>query len=268
MIPEKLRKEIRKQYFYDQAVTRNNDTGLDPKLLKMLTPDSVILKAGCGSAHTTALISHHLCGKGYALAADISLESLRNTFPIVKKTAAKNKLVLLQADAVQMPFADTSFDIIICRHLLMHINNPLSVLSEFRRMLKPGGFVRIQEGSLKHLQYFPQFKGWKIFMDFVSEFVTNPDIGNNLFKLLRTAGFSDLREEIIFSSAVNDDYRNNVLSWINALSDYSSILIEYGISDEKSISAILNEGTQMLNSEAGQLSCREYIISGKNPLIT
>jgi len=42
-----------------------------------------------------------------------------------------------------LPFADKSFDIIICKDILEHILEPLAVLKEVRRILKDDGFVVI-----------------------------------------------------------------------------------------------------------------------------
>jgi ubiquinone/menaquinone biosynthesis C-methylase UbiE len=45
--------------------------------------------------------------------------------------------VVASADA--MPFADEEFDCVICTEMLEHCPDPLSVLNEVRRVLKPGG---------------------------------------------------------------------------------------------------------------------------------
>lgn len=43
------------------------------------------------------------------------------------------------ADAHQLPFEDNSFECIVCKEVLEHVKRPDIVLSEFRRVLKPGG---------------------------------------------------------------------------------------------------------------------------------
>lgn len=45
----------------------------------------------------------------------------------------------VRADATAMPFADESFDFAICVHVLEHIPDDRKALSEFFRVLRPGG---------------------------------------------------------------------------------------------------------------------------------
>ncbi|MBE3141517.1 MAG: class I SAM-dependent methyltransferase [Thermoplasmata archaeon] len=49
----------------------------------------------------------------------------------------------VQADAAYIPFADNSFDVVICSELLEHVPNPPDVLSEVYRVLRPGGLLLI-----------------------------------------------------------------------------------------------------------------------------
>jgi ubiquinone/menaquinone biosynthesis C-methylase UbiE len=39
-----------------------------------------------------------------------------------------------------MPFKDNSFDVIICNHVLEHVDNDILAISEIIRVMKPGAF--------------------------------------------------------------------------------------------------------------------------------
>lgn len=41
------------------------------------------------------------------------------------------------------PFPDNSFDRVICRHSLSHLNDLIKVMAELHRVLRPGGFLEI-----------------------------------------------------------------------------------------------------------------------------
>ena len=43
-----------------------------------------------------------------------------------------------------MTFSDGSFDFLWCRHVLEHSVPPMFTLSEYRRVLKPGGLVYVE----------------------------------------------------------------------------------------------------------------------------
>lgn len=47
------------------------------------------------------------------------------------------------ADAMQLPFADESFDGVIAMHMLYHVDDPAGAIAEMARVLKPGGFLAV-----------------------------------------------------------------------------------------------------------------------------
>ena len=56
----------------------------------------------------------------------------------------ESPLAKVKMDIHYMPFADNSFDSVLCNHVLEHLNNDLQALGEIRRVLKPGGWAILQ----------------------------------------------------------------------------------------------------------------------------
>ena len=50
----------------------------------------------------------------------------------------------VRLDITQMPFADSSFDVVICNHVLEHISADRLAMSEILRVLVPGGWALLQ----------------------------------------------------------------------------------------------------------------------------
>lgn len=50
----------------------------------------------------------------------------------------------IRIDITRLPFADATFDIIICNHVLEHIPDDRSAMNEIHRVLKPEGFALLQ----------------------------------------------------------------------------------------------------------------------------
>lgn len=92
------------------------------------------------------------CGYGFTLRALFALTSGRfvgldfqhiRLAEIRTKFADLSKLDLVQGSAMQLPFADASFDHIACSEVLEHLTDDRAAVRELFRVVKPGGNVVI-----------------------------------------------------------------------------------------------------------------------------
>lgn len=60
-------------------------------------------------------------------------------------TAAGVGVDFRQGDATAMPFADESFDLIVCQAAFKNFRRPVSALNEMHRVLRPGGVAVVQD---------------------------------------------------------------------------------------------------------------------------
>lgn len=112
------------------------------------SPPQTLLDLGCGEGRH-AIGAQWLQVAGHIVAVDINPEDLR---------AAQRGLLELNpsedqnpgpichlclADGLHLPFAEHSFDTVICSEVLEHIPDYLSMLAEICRVLKPGGTLAI-----------------------------------------------------------------------------------------------------------------------------
>ena len=51
------------------------------------------------------------------------------------------------ADAQQLPFEQATFDAMLCESVTAFVPDKLKALSEYRRVVKPGGYVGLNEGT-------------------------------------------------------------------------------------------------------------------------
>lgn len=104
-----------------------------------------VLDVGCGEGRHT--IGAYLFANVDAVGVDLSekdLQTARQRFSDfeVQDTPGKS-LVFQQADALHLPFADNSFDKVICSEVLEHIPDYQGVLAEINRVLKPEGLLAV-----------------------------------------------------------------------------------------------------------------------------
>lgn len=56
----------------------------------------------------------------------------------------ESPLAKIKMDVHDIPFDDNTFDVVFCNHVLEHVEDDKKVLSEFKRVLKPGGWGIMQ----------------------------------------------------------------------------------------------------------------------------
>ena len=56
----------------------------------------------------------------------------------------ESPLAKVKMDIHRMPFADNTFDAVLCNHVLEHVRDDIQAMKEINRVLKPGGFAIMQ----------------------------------------------------------------------------------------------------------------------------
>lgn len=106
-----------------------------------LNAGDLVLDLGCGEGRH--VISAYIEADVHSVGVDLSLEDLRTTrekfaaFDEPGNTA--KSFGLSSANALELPFADNTFDKVICSEVLEHIPDYQGALAEIERVLKPGG---------------------------------------------------------------------------------------------------------------------------------
>ena len=115
---------------------KRRDTTVD-YVMKVLPPGGKVLDIGCGAAPVVSeLRKRGVECVGIEYAPDMIKHARQR---LRSMDLADDKL--MRADCRAVPFADASFDVIVCLGVISYVEDFGQVIGEFHRLLKPGGHV-------------------------------------------------------------------------------------------------------------------------------
>lgn len=130
------------QIIYGQSYEEENPhwclgqkKSIDEFLIPLIQKDSVILDAACGDGSGML----HLVENGYENIIGIDINDNKLNRAALKVGNDK----VLNSHISSLPFKDNYFDVVWSSHTLEHSDNPIKTLNEFRRVVKPGGYILI-----------------------------------------------------------------------------------------------------------------------------
>lgn len=96
-----------------------------------------VLDAACGEGYGTAMLA---TVASEAVGVDVNHEAVTHAR---QRYAGQPGLGFQQADVTRLPFDDAHFDVVVSFETLEHLENQAGMLTEFERVLAPGGFLFI-----------------------------------------------------------------------------------------------------------------------------
>ncbi len=123
------------------------------KLLRpvLSCPDALVLDLCCGTGDLAFALAR--VGKARILGADfahtmlVRAKAKSATLSLSAGANASTRMPFFEADALRLPFADASFDLVTSAFGFRNLANYEAGLREIQRVLKPGGTIAILEFS-------------------------------------------------------------------------------------------------------------------------
>jgi ubiquinone/menaquinone biosynthesis C-methylase UbiE len=159
-----------------------------------------LVEIGCGvGAQTEILLRHfpdlHVTGVDRAKS---NLDAARAR--LSKLSWAAGRFDLVHADAGSLEFEADRFDSAFLCWILEHVGDPALILSETRRVLRPGSPIvvtEVQNASFFLDPYSPNTLAyWMAFNDHQLEIGGDPFVGAKLGNLLQAVGYREIATEV------------------------------------------------------------------------
>ncbi len=195
-----------------EAVRLDDQSRFLAKLLhedEIYPKGSLVLEAGCGTGCQTRFLAANN-PKASFVCADISPDSLEQAKASAKERGFSN-VRFQQADLFALPFADGMFDFVFVCFVLEHLAEPMRVLAELKRVLKPGGRITVIEGDHGSAYFCPDSalarKAIQCLVDLQARGGGDALIGRRLYPLLCQARFSqvEVTPRVVYADASRPD---------------------------------------------------------------
>jgi demethylmenaquinone methyltransferase / 2-methoxy-6-polyprenyl-1,4-benzoquinol methylase len=159
--------------WFDHVASLGNDFLWRPRALGQLDrfrargPIRRVLDVGCGTGDLARLVARRY-PTAHVVGADFTAPMLANARRRGVRAPEGDRVDLARANALHLPFADGSFDLVTNAFVARNLSDLLRALTEMRRVLRPGGVLLTLEitepaspffGSLFHA-YFDQVVPW------------------------------------------------------------------------------------------------------------
>ncbi|CCI81669.1 bifunctional demethylmenaquinone methyltransferase/2-methoxy-6-polyprenyl-1,4-benzoquinol methylase UbiE [Lactobacillus hominis] len=179
------------------------------KLFKKLAvkPGDFALDLCCGTGDLTIALAQQVGPSGNVVGLDFNEDMLALAYDKVLTAGVEKEVQLRQADAMNLPYEDESFNIVTIGFGLRNVPDANQVLREVYRVLKPGGKFAVLEtsqptnpivkvGWKAYFKLFPKFA--KLLHSNVSDYqylsqTTNKFVSaNQLKQMFEQAGYHDV----------------------------------------------------------------------------
>jgi SAM-dependent methyltransferase len=178
----------------DPTFTRWREAYLDRLAL---APGARVLDLGCGTGVVARGIAARPGFTGQVVGLDQSPRLIEAARRLASEEGLADRVGFEVGDAQELPYPAAAFDAVVAHTTISHVGEPLALLMEAARVVRPGGRIAIFDGDYASWTFDHPDPVIARAMDeaIVAAVVNNPRILRELPRLLRQAGLE--REDLL-----------------------------------------------------------------------
>jgi SAM-dependent methyltransferase len=185
-----------------------------------------ILALGCGTGIEVRALRRLTDPGTTIVGADHSPDLLAVARRLTVEEAVADNVTYATADAHDLPYGDGEFDIVTMHTLISHVEDPVQVLREALRVMRPGGTVAVFDGDYASLTFgYPDHAVATAVEDkLIQLIVANPRIMRDLPRLLSEIGLTlTAAEGALYANLGSGTF------WAGAAESYGALLARSGL---------------------------------------
>ncbi len=203
---------------------------------RVIKPGMRVLDIGCGRGAMSLWLANQVGSAGKVVAIDNSENQIKATMELTKEVAP-SWLSFKVHSAYDIDALNETFDLIYCRFILHHINNPTQVIEKVFNLLPQGGFFIVEEGVVSAAFSYPKVAAWG-FERTDDRFPREKEgedrdgnFGMKLFHQMKTVGF-DVLHAGLFQPLLYTDKQKQLLAGTSR-EGYKEYALAHGVSTDE-----------------------------------
>jgi len=202
----------------------------------------VVADFGCGPGALTIELARRVGAGGRVIGLDINPDFLQKTLAAAQAEGLSERVETRVIEGDLIPLADQSVDRVLCKNVLEYVTDPQLTITEFHRILRPGGIAHVSDSDWGAVVFEPARERFATIMAAARVAFRTPLIGRSLYGLFRQAGFHDIRVQVLASADTSGALRS-------VLTNMASYARLSGQVDEAEIAAFLDDIEQALQQQ-------------------
>src|SRR5262249_14772400 len=112
-----------------------------------------VLDIGCGTGVAARAIARRRGFSGRVLGIDLSPGLAQKATQLAADEGLEKRVEFRSGDSRKLDLVDGTFDAVVAHTLLSHVDDPLSVVKEAARLVRPGGMIGIFDGDYASITF-------------------------------------------------------------------------------------------------------------------
>ena len=221
-----------------------------------LAPGQTVVDYGCGPGGLAVELARRVGPGGRVHGVDLNAAFLERAAARAKRDGVESVLSWHRCDGDKIPLESQSADRLVCKNVLEYVTDLAVTLSEFKRVLRPGGIAHAIDSDWGLLAVEPlgAERTAELFAAAAPAYRT-PHIGRKLYGAFRAAGFQDVKIQILAGA----DTRGHLSPIVFNMIRYAR---ETGRLPEKTLEKIASDLKQSLADGSYLLILPQFLVSG------
>ena len=215
----------------------------------------VVADYGCGPGALSIELARRVGSHGKVIGLDINPEFLEKTRSFAQAEGLADRVETKLVEGDRIPLPNQSVDRVLCKNVLEYVPDPQTTISEFYRVLRPGGIAHVSDSDWGAVVFEPAGERFARVMSAASVAFRTPLIGRRLYGMFRHAGFTDIRVQVLAST----DTTGALVSVLRNMATYARTS---GQIDEAEVDAFVEDVERALAEQTYLAVLPQFLVTG------